>query len=156
MKPTKPASNILWSQFYWEWNNESLFSKSDHVSTVLPRKLYICKRKGKMSMGLQSLCKGHIIGTLRAIDWLCEWDGVSDPNLYLYLFYWCCTQSWKIHLSSLRVTFLFCKRETKISTPFFPSQGRKLIRIKMGQLLELCGEKYEQFLINSYREGYYY
>lgn len=28
--------------------------------------------KGKMSMGLQSLCKGHIIGMLGAVDWLCE------------------------------------------------------------------------------------
>lgn len=72
MKPTKPASSILWPQFYWEWNNESLFSKIDHVSTGLPRKLYICERKGKKSMGLQSLCKGHIIGMLRAVDWLCE------------------------------------------------------------------------------------
>lgn len=157
--PNKLCKQILWSRdFLREMCNAEFstsFSKIELVPTILLRKLYIFKKKRKdvheFAMYLQRVPLDLCLNK-RLIMWTgcCIKMESQDPNLYLFLllvFYRILKNFFK-----LGVIFLFCKQETKISTRFLSSQGRKLIRIKLGQLFELCGEKYKQFPGNSCRE----
>ena len=129
----------------------------------------ICAKKKKMWVDLQSICRENNNSTYhRPCSGLC---------LNKRLIMWTDSRLQRSARSQLVVVvfvlLVFCvilkdlfklcechfpllQMRDRNYTLFLSSQGKKLISIKLGQLFQLCRERYKQFLINSYREDHYY